>query len=244
MASAMRPARTTSTYTSTSQQLMLRVKVDPATLDPAGLPEFIAGGRQWDDFVIDEAREVAYVTTHRENTIDRVRLAPDGNREGRTIVAGDPFSDLLVGPSSAAWGRAAGDARPRRLRHHGWRHGEVARRRGPNRQAASRHLPGSRQGLKRETIGLGCHTRGRDHGRYRGTHRAHEGMRHLPVGIASRCKGARHEPSGSDGQRRCASLHAITRASNAADRPRPHTHSQPPPGPERPDQRGHERAPP
>jgi hypothetical protein len=87
-------------YTSTSQQLMMRVRVDPTSLEPAALPEFIAGGRQWDDFIIDEDAGVAYVTTHRDNTIDRVRLEPDGNREGWTVVAGEPFSELLVGPSA------------------------------------------------------------------------------------------------------------------------------------------------
>ena len=50
--------------------------------------EIIAGGRQWDDFIIDEDAGVAYVTTHRDNTIDRVRLKPNGNREGWTVVAG------------------------------------------------------------------------------------------------------------------------------------------------------------
>lgn len=97
-------------YTTTSQQMMLRVKVDPGTLDPADLPEFVAGGRQWDDFLIDPAAGVAYVTTHRENTIDRVRLAHDGNREGRTVIAGEPFDAMLVGPSAGARGRAPGDA--------------------------------------------------------------------------------------------------------------------------------------
>ena len=96
-------------YTSTSQQLMMRVSVDTTSLEPASLPIFIAGGRQWDDFIIDEDTGVAYVTTHRENTIDRVRLEPDGNREGRTVVAGEPFTDVLVGPSSGAWRRGSGD---------------------------------------------------------------------------------------------------------------------------------------
>jgi hypothetical protein len=36
-------------------------------------------------------------------------LEPDGNREGRTVVAGEPFYDLLVGPSSGAWRRGPGD---------------------------------------------------------------------------------------------------------------------------------------
>jgi hypothetical protein len=96
-------------YTTTSQQMMLRVKVDPATHDPADRPEFVAGGRQWDDFLIDEAAGLAYVTTHRENTIDRVRLAHDGNRDGQTVIAGDPFTEMLVGPSAGAWGRAPGE---------------------------------------------------------------------------------------------------------------------------------------
>lgn len=96
-------------YTTTSQQMMLRVRVDPVTQNPADLPEFVAGGRQWDDFLIDEAAGVAYVTTHRENTIDRVRLGHDGNRAGKTVIAGDPFTDALVGPSAGAWGRASGD---------------------------------------------------------------------------------------------------------------------------------------
>ena len=96
-------------YTTTSQQMMLRVKVDPATHDPADLPEFVAGGRQGDDFLIDEAAGVAYVTTHRENTIDRVRLAHDGNRAGKTVIAGDPLNETLIGPSAGAWGRAPGE---------------------------------------------------------------------------------------------------------------------------------------
>jgi hypothetical protein len=89
--------------------MMLRVKVDPATREPADLPEFVAGGREWDDFLIDEAAGVAYVTTHRENTVDRVRLEHDGNRDGRTVIAGDPFNETLVGPSAGAWGRAPGE---------------------------------------------------------------------------------------------------------------------------------------
>ncbi len=96
-------------YTTTSQQMMMRVRVDPQTLDPADLPEFIAGGRQWDDFVVDEDTGVAYATTHRENTIDLVRLKPDGNRAGRTVIAGEPFTEILVGPSSGAWRRGPGD---------------------------------------------------------------------------------------------------------------------------------------
>jgi hypothetical protein len=96
-------------YTSTSQQLMMRVPVNKETLEPAGLPEFVAGGRYWDDFVLDEEMGMAYVTTHRENTIDRVVMQVDGNREGFTVAAGNPFTDILVGPSSGVWGRNLGD---------------------------------------------------------------------------------------------------------------------------------------
>jgi hypothetical protein len=57
-----------------------------------------------DDFCIDESSGVAYLTTHRENTIDCVSLDPERNSY-RFIVAGDPFNEELIGPSSAAWGR-------------------------------------------------------------------------------------------------------------------------------------------
>jgi hypothetical protein len=50
-----------------------------------------------------------YVTTHREDTIDRMSLEPDRDEE-RISVAGDPFDEQLVGPSSGAWGRTPGEA--------------------------------------------------------------------------------------------------------------------------------------
>jgi hypothetical protein len=93
-------------YTATAQQLFMRVPVDPGTLDPAGTPQFVVGGITADDFCLDQNAGVAYITTHRRNTIDRVPLAPGGTRQ---IVAGDPFDEQLIGPSSAAWGRRPGD---------------------------------------------------------------------------------------------------------------------------------------
>jgi hypothetical protein len=62
-----------------------------------------------DDFCIDEDAAVAYLTTHRQNTIDRVFLDPPKNSGFTQSVAGDPFNPELIGPSSAAWGRASGD---------------------------------------------------------------------------------------------------------------------------------------
>jgi hypothetical protein len=96
-------------YTSTALKLFMRVAVDPHTHEPTGEPEFVAGGTMADDFCIDENAGVAYVTTHRENTIDRVPLQPGAPGAPRTIVAGEPFTAQLVGPSSAAWGRGPHD---------------------------------------------------------------------------------------------------------------------------------------
>lgn len=61
-----------------------------------------------DDFCIDENAGVAYLTTHRENTIDCVSLNPANNSD-RFIVAGNPLNEELVGPSSVAWGRLPGE---------------------------------------------------------------------------------------------------------------------------------------
>jgi hypothetical protein len=86
-------------YTSTSRQLFMRVKVDPTTSDPVGPPELVGQGWMADDFVLDEDVGVAYVTTHRQNTIERVPLNP-GDQDERT-VGGKPFDPLFAGPSSA-----------------------------------------------------------------------------------------------------------------------------------------------
>ena len=97
-------------YTSTAKQLFMRVRVDPQTHEPAGEPEFVSGGRMADDFCVDEEAGVAYLTTHRQNTIDRVSLEPGENRDfERHSVAGNPFTELLIGPSAGAWGRGAGE---------------------------------------------------------------------------------------------------------------------------------------
>ena len=90
-------------------KLFMRVAVDPQTHEPAGEPEFVAGGTEADDFCLDEDAGIAYVTTHRENTIDRVPLAPGEFNAPRQSVAGNPLTEELIGPSSAAWGRAPGD---------------------------------------------------------------------------------------------------------------------------------------
>lgn len=95
-------------YTSTAQKVFMRVPVDPMSLDPAGAAQFVAAVDNADDFCVDENAGFAYVTRHRANTIDRVPLEPRHGSEVRHI-AGDPFDDALVGPSSVAWGRDTGD---------------------------------------------------------------------------------------------------------------------------------------
>jgi hypothetical protein len=96
-------------YTTTAQELFMRVRVDPDSHDPAGEPEFVAGGMMGDDFCIDENAGVAYIATHRQNTIDRVSLEPSGNSYVRHSVAGKPFTDELIGPTKGAWGRRPGE---------------------------------------------------------------------------------------------------------------------------------------
>ncbi len=91
-------------YTSTARRLFMRVRVDPTTLNPADTPELVAHGHQWDDFAIDEHAGSAYITTHRENTIQCVPLDPHSGQVIQT-VAGVPFDERLIGPSSFAWGR-------------------------------------------------------------------------------------------------------------------------------------------
>ncbi|GAB2961598.1 hypothetical protein LWP59_25435 [Amycolatopsis acidiphila] len=95
-------------YTSTAQQVFMRVPVDPATLDPAGPPEFVTALSDGDDFCVDDEAGVAYVTRHRANTLDRVPLVPRYGSEVRHLI-GDPLAPVMVGPSSAAWGRGPED---------------------------------------------------------------------------------------------------------------------------------------
>ena len=62
-----------------------------------------------DDFCIDENAGVAYITTQRQNTIDRVSLEPSENSYLRHSVARKPFTAQLIGPTKGAWGRRPGE---------------------------------------------------------------------------------------------------------------------------------------
>jgi hypothetical protein len=95
-------------YTATAKKVFMRAQVHAETLEAVGEPEHVSAGRMADDFCIDENAGVAYVTTHRENTIDCVSLNPAKNSD-TFIVAGNPLNEELIGPSSAAWSRLPGE---------------------------------------------------------------------------------------------------------------------------------------
>lgn len=95
-------------YTATAKKLFMRIAVAAETLEAVGEPEHVSVGRMADDFCIDETAGVAYVTTHRENTIDCISLNPARNSQPH-IIAGVPFTEQLIGPSSGAWSRRPGD---------------------------------------------------------------------------------------------------------------------------------------
>jgi hypothetical protein len=95
-------------YTSTAQKVFMRVAVHPSTQNPIGSADFVAAIDNADDFCVDHQAGFAYVTRHRANTLDRVPLEPRHGSEVRHI-AGEPFDETLVGPSSAAWGRGEGE---------------------------------------------------------------------------------------------------------------------------------------
>jgi hypothetical protein len=96
-------------YTSTGQKLFMEERVDPKTLNPVGAPQVVAFGSMWDDFAIDTGAGVAYLATHRENTIERVPLDPRNGQELKRTVAGMPFDAGLVGPASFAFGTGPGE---------------------------------------------------------------------------------------------------------------------------------------
>jgi|ERR1700722_3690413 hypothetical protein len=91
---------------STAKKLLMRVQVDPKTHEAVGETELIVAGRMFDDFCIDEDTEALYLTTHRQNTIDRVSMDPTANGGFTESVAGDPYAEELVGPASGIGGEA------------------------------------------------------------------------------------------------------------------------------------------
>jgi hypothetical protein len=94
-------------FTSTAQTILGRIRVDPETLDPVGEPKDVTERWMWaDDLIVDEEGGFAYVTTHRQNTIERIALET-GVRQNS---AGEPLHLDLIGPTAGSWGRDKGDA--------------------------------------------------------------------------------------------------------------------------------------
>jgi len=82
------------------------VHVDPLSLSPVGDPEDVTKRWMWaDDLILDEEAGFAYVTTHRQNTIERIDL----KNGARANMAGEPLDLELVGPTAGSWGRDKGD---------------------------------------------------------------------------------------------------------------------------------------
>ncbi|CAL5873707.1 uncharacterized protein PFLUO_LOCUS7989 [Penicillium psychrofluorescens] len=92
-------------FTTTAQAIFGRIRVDSATLGPIGDPVDVTKRWMWgDDLIIDEEAGIAYVTTHRQNTIESITLST-----GTTVnVAGDPLNLDLIGPTAGSWGRGKG----------------------------------------------------------------------------------------------------------------------------------------
>jgi hypothetical protein len=93
-------------FTTTAQPIFGRVHVDPETLDPVGDPEDVTERWMWgDDLTLDEEAGFAYVTTHQQNTIERIILETG---VGENVV-GEPLNLDVIGPTAGSWSREQGD---------------------------------------------------------------------------------------------------------------------------------------
>lgn len=96
-------------YTTSSQDIFMRIAVDSASHEPVGEPEHIADVASVDDLCLDEDAGVAYIARHPDHIIERVPLERGSAGLGRISIAGLPFNDKLIGPTSIDWGRGAKD---------------------------------------------------------------------------------------------------------------------------------------
>ncbi|KAH6615395.1 hypothetical protein C7974DRAFT_319987 [Boeremia exigua] len=88
-------------FTNTAQLIFGRVRFHPSTLDPIDEPIHVTDRwMQADDFILDKVAGLAYVTTHRQNSIVRVDL----NTGVNSTVVGDPLNLELIGPTAGSWG--------------------------------------------------------------------------------------------------------------------------------------------
>lgn len=94
-------------YATSSQGLFMRVRVDPATLEPVGKPEHLANIENVDDLCLDEDARFAYIARHPDHIIERAPLEPGSLLP--SPAAGNPFTDELIGPTSLDWARGPDD---------------------------------------------------------------------------------------------------------------------------------------
>jgi hypothetical protein len=79
-------------YTNTAQDLFMSVRVDPKTHDPAGEPEFVAGGMMGDDFCLDENAGVAHIAT----LTGRAPVTHSRGREGNAGQTRTPVKQRVL----------------------------------------------------------------------------------------------------------------------------------------------------
>jgi hypothetical protein len=95
-------------FTTTAQTIFGRIQVDPDNFDPVGDLEEVTDRWMWaDDLIIDDEGRFAYVTTHRQNKIERVCLRTGA----RSCIAGNPIHLDLIGPTAGSWSRGPGEPR-------------------------------------------------------------------------------------------------------------------------------------
>ena len=97
-------------YTSTQQKLFCQIRVNEKTLEPEGEVEVVAKGMQGDDLIVDDSGSqgpVAYVTTHRDNTVLRIPLdSKDSKRADDkvgTFLEGTELDQTMLGPTAGSW---------------------------------------------------------------------------------------------------------------------------------------------
>ena len=102
--------KTNRVYWSTSSlEVFMSVAVNPTTHDATGDVFHIADVKSVDDFCLDEDAGVGYLARHPDHIIERVPLKPGASKLSREVMAGQPFTDQLIGPTSVSWGRQPGD---------------------------------------------------------------------------------------------------------------------------------------
>lgn len=99
-------------YTSTQQRLFCQVRVNQQNLAPEGDVEVVAAGMQADDLIVDDTnseKPVAYVTTHRDNTVLKIALASRDQKRSTAednvsiFLEGTDQDQTMLGPTAGSW---------------------------------------------------------------------------------------------------------------------------------------------